>query len=123
MSQPRKKDLPPHLRDQDPRPVKLIPELCYMTGLTDRERASFKLMSDLGQYTRADPQKRTENLMQFARRIAQTQAAQQVLQKWGLKMDGQLVKVPGRIIKPEQIQWGHKQVSTYKLDNAQWPLR
>ena len=33
-------------------PIMLVPELCYMTGLSERQRSDFNLMKDLGEYTR-----------------------------------------------------------------------
>jgi aubergine len=32
--------------------VYLVPEFCFMTGLSDEQRANFTLMKDLGEITR-----------------------------------------------------------------------
>ena len=38
--------------------IKLVPELCFMTGLTDVMRADFRIMKELGNYTRLTPPQR-----------------------------------------------------------------
>ena len=50
-------------------PIYLVPELCNMTGLSDEQRANFKLMQDMGAFTRQDPVKRTQVLKKFAERL------------------------------------------------------
>ena len=49
-------------------PIYLVPELCFMTGLSEEQRANFQLMKALGDYTRQDPKRRTESLMKFSDR-------------------------------------------------------
>ena len=38
--------------------IKLIPETCIMTGLTDAMRADFKVMKEVGAFTRLNPAQR-----------------------------------------------------------------
>ena len=38
--------------------VKLVPELCFMTGMTDAMRADFKIMKEVGAFTRLSPAQR-----------------------------------------------------------------
>ena len=38
--------------------VKLVPELCFMTGMTDAMRADFKIMKEVGAFTRLTPPQR-----------------------------------------------------------------
>ena len=40
---------------QEDKLVALIPELCFITGLTDEQRANFAVMKDLGDHTRLSP--------------------------------------------------------------------
>ena len=51
-------------------PKMLIPELCFMTGLTDDQRNNFQLMKALGDITRPDPEKRVAALKGFSDRLA-----------------------------------------------------
>jgi len=49
--------------------IYLVPELCRMTGLTDRMRVNYPLMQDLAKYTRIVPSQRMERLQKFIRRL------------------------------------------------------
>lgn len=68
MSRPSRRDL----NRGDDQPVYLIPELSGMTGLSDDQRADFRLMKDVGDVTKLNPDRRVEALMKFRRRIAET---------------------------------------------------
>ena len=49
--------------------VMLVPELCYMTGLTDEMRSDFRIMKEVAQHTRIAPTVRQECLVKFVRNI------------------------------------------------------
>ncbi|KAF4530651.1 hypothetical protein B566_EDAN004890 [Ephemera danica] len=49
--------------------VYLVPELCRMTGLTDRMRENFQLMRALAEHTRVGPGIRMQKLMHFNNRL------------------------------------------------------
>ena len=44
--------------------IKLIPELCFMTGMTDAMRADFKIMKEVGAFTRLSPAQRQVSIFQ-----------------------------------------------------------
>lgn len=66
-------------------PVFLIPELVYMTGLSEEQRSNFQLMKNLGEYTRQDPKKRVAALKKFSERLNTTPEITQDMQGWDLK--------------------------------------
>jgi hypothetical protein len=49
--------------------VCLVPELCYLTGLTDNMRNDFHVMKDIAMYTRITPNQRQAALKKFIRNI------------------------------------------------------
>jgi hypothetical protein len=49
--------------------VCLVPELCYLTGLTDTMRNDFHVMKDIAMYTRITPNQRQAALKKFMRNI------------------------------------------------------
>lgn len=49
--------------------IYLVPELCRMTGLSERMRTNFPLMRDLAECTRLVPSQRMERLQHFNRRL------------------------------------------------------
>ena len=48
--------------DKDAEPIKitLVPELCFAVGLTDAQRADFRVMRDVADFTRLTPEKKLE---------------------------------------------------------------
>jgi aubergine-like protein len=73
VSRPRKKDeMAARRMGKDPAsigPVLLIPELCTRTGLSEEARSDFKIMKDVGTYTRQAPPQRIETLSTFIEKI------------------------------------------------------
>ena len=91
-----------------------------MTGLSDEQRANFKLMSDMGQFTRQDPVKRTGVLKKFAERLANTPEIMEEMTAWNLQLGKDLVELRSRILEPEKILGAGTASATYKVDNADW---
>ena len=54
---------------QEAKLVALVPELCYITGLTDEERNNFTVMKDMGEHTRLTPHQRKVSLESFINEI------------------------------------------------------
>ncbi|TNN69054.1 Piwi-like protein 1 [Liparis tanakae] len=48
-----------------PGPAMLIPELCFLTGLTDKMRADYVIMKDLNMHTKLEPNQREGRLNRF----------------------------------------------------------
>ena len=101
-------------------PVYLVPELCFMTGLSDEQRANFNLMKAMGDYTRQDPAKRTQTLMKFSNSIKNNPEIQEELKSWNLRFAEDLVKFRARILAPETILGAGTAKFSYQHDNADW---
>jgi len=56
-------------KDEVERMVCLVPELCYLTGLTDEMRSDFHVMKDISMYTRITPNQRQGAIKKFVRNI------------------------------------------------------
>ena len=50
---------------QEERVIALIPELCFVTGLTDEQRGNFNVMASLLKETRLEPAQRKRGLQRF----------------------------------------------------------
>lgn len=81
----------------------LIPELCRLTGLTDRMRENYRLMSAMAEHTRVNPDSRIDKLLAFNRRLHQQQSIRDEFQAWNMTLAKNLVEVPGRILPVETI--------------------
>ena len=89
--------------------IHLIPEVCWMTGITEDMRKNFNLMRSLGEYTRPVPSKRVEAYLKFNDSMCETAAAQR-LQPWGLTFAKELVKIDTpRLLSAETIEFGDNQ--------------
>ena len=86
----------PPLREQragNTGPLYLVPELCNMTGLSEEQRANFRLMTDLGRITRQGPDERAKSLNKFANRLNTNVGIKEELSSWNLAFSRELVQV------------------------------
>lgn len=88
------------------RMVCLVPELCYLTGLTDAMRNDFQVMKDISMYTRITPNQRQAAIKKFITNIQENERAQALLAGWGLTVDPSTVDLMARVLSPEAIMFG-----------------
>ncbi|KAK7934231.1 hypothetical protein WMY93_005127 [Mugilogobius chulae] len=102
-----------------PGPAMLVPELCYLTGLTDKMRSDFNIMKDLSVHTRLNPEAREARLNRFIMNIQKNDEAQSEMDKWGLSFEKHLVQLNGRVLPVERIFQGQR---SYEYDawQADW---
>ncbi|XP_061907071.1 piwi-like protein 1 [Entelurus aequoreus] len=100
-------------------PAMLIPEFCYLTGLTDKMRADYTIMKDLNSHTKLAPEQRSGRLLRFAETINKNAEAQEELEKWGLNFDKELLNLKGRVLPSERIIQGSKSYA-YNPRTAEW---
>ncbi|XP_076360662.1 piwi-like protein 1 [Tachypleus tridentatus] len=96
----------------------LVPELCYMTGLTDDMRSDFKVMKDIAVHTRVTPNQRQAALQQFINNINTNSEAKQMLADWGVSVESGIVAVGGRLLPSEKLLMKNK--SFYTNPEADW---
>jgi len=90
----------------DPEFLCLIPELCFMCGLTDEMRADFSVMKDLAVHTRVTPAQRQNAMRKFVNSVNNSPEACAELATWGLELDKSTVEIAGRRLAPEMIKMG-----------------
>nr|AUZ94235.1 piwi [Recilia dorsalis] len=84
----------------------LVPELCYLTGLTDEMRADFKVMKDVATFTRVNPNQRVMALQKFIDSIRTNPKCVAMLEEWGLRVPENPIKLKARLLTPEAITFG-----------------
>ena len=94
--------------------------LCNMTGLSDEQRADFKLMKAVGAVTLAAPPKRIQGLNAFSARLQSVPQIVEDFRSWDLKFQPTLQSFQGRTLLPETIIAGNQQTDSYKMENADW---
>ena len=77
--------------------ILLVPQLCYLTGLTDKMRDDFHVMKEVGNYTRVTPAQRQLALKKFIDSVAFNQETTGILQSWGLSLAKETVKMKGAV--------------------------
>ena len=90
-----------------------------MTGLSDEQRADYKLMAAVGKTTIQDPPTRIQNLNRFSARLQGIEAIRNELRTWDLRLTHTPETMKGRTFPPETILHGTGTAS-YKEDNADW---
>lgn len=99
--------------------VNLIPEVCYLTGLTDNMRSNFQLMKALGEHTKVGPDNRIAKLLKFNERLHGSPQAMSQLERFGMGLEKNLVKIPGRTLEKEIINFGNGQTVSAG-DKVEW---
>ncbi|XP_068099765.1 piwi-like protein 1 [Hyperolius riggenbachi] len=102
-----------------PTAVVLIPEFCFLTGLTDRMRSDFSVMKDLAVHTRLAPDQRERQVGKFLEYIHKDDSVQKELRDWGLNFDTKLLSFVGRVAPPEKILQATRAVD-YNPQFADW---
>ncbi|XP_020631825.1 piwi-like protein 1 isoform X2 [Orbicella faveolata] len=97
----------------------LVPELCFLTGLTDEMRNDFMLMKDLAVHTRVDPKARNQSLMRFMGSIQSNEESAAELSGWNLEFEKTTLNLPGRVLPAEKIYQKNKSYS-YDPKSADW---
>lgn len=99
--------------------INLIPEVCYLTGITDSMREDFRLMAALAVHTRVDPPRRIAKLMQFNQRLLSNEQTVAKLRDFDMTLERNLVQMPGRVEAVEKITFGNN-VTLSAGDRADW---
>lgn len=109
----------PRKGETETRNISLIPEFCFMTGLTDDIRSDYRAMKDIAAHTRIRPEVRHAKLMQYLQGIAKNPSALKVFQDWNIKLDNEPYVAPARTFPNEVIRFGKNRVATVK-DDVSW---
>lgn len=84
----------------------LIPEICYLTGITDEMRADQRAMRDIATITRVTPEQRMHAYRKFCDNINNSPEATEILQNWGLSLEDGPHVVEARQLDNEKVIFG-----------------
>lgn len=73
----------------------------------------------MGEYTRLFPDRRIERLKTFNSRLHSSKTSMEVFSLWNMKLDKNLVEVPGRKLSKQKIVFGNQKSYTCDV-NADW---
>lgn len=109
------------IRGGAPPEVKLIPELCRLTGITDNMRGNFHLMRAMSNHTRIDPRNRQIKLREFNQRLRNSEQSMKALNDFGLGLNQNLVQVPARVLPNDSVLFANN-AAVKADDNADWTV-
>lgn len=75
-------------------------------------------MKDLDAITKVTPNGRRDTIKQFIQEIQKNEVTRNILSAWGLKFDNELTQIKARVLPPEKIMFGNRQIET--RSNADW---
>jgi len=75
--------------------IHLIPELCYLTGLTDEMRANFNLMKEMANITKGSAAEKMEESRQLINQFLQNKDCLEEMKKWGLTITNSPLNLTG----------------------------
>ncbi|CAN8205906.1 unnamed protein product [Coccothraustes coccothraustes] len=87
--------------------VLLVPELTFLTGLSDLRKNSRMLKEVMWEMIQ-NPQQHYQRLTSLLRRIRDTPDASRELQRWGLVLDTDIYRTQGHILPVERINLRHR---------------
>lgn len=85
----------------------LIPEFCYMTGLSEENRKDHTKMKVLSQYIHPTPGQRSLAIQKFLSRVKNSPECTELLDSWGLELADASVSIQGRKIDPVKLLFGN----------------
>lgn len=97
----------------------LVPELCFMTGLTDDIRSDFRAMRDIAQHTRIPPQARVNAMKTFLENVSNNEDAKKVFLDWNMRIDVNPLTTMARKIANEIMLFGDGKEAKAN-DKADW---
>ncbi|KAH3757377.1 piwi A [Pelomyxa schiedti] len=99
--------------------IYLMPELCFMTGLSESMRKNFSVMKSLADYTRINSATRASEIMQIVGNQLNSPAGKAQMAEFSAALSPNFMTVNARRIAPENIIFGRNQINR-GVDNASW---
>eukprot|EP00095_Tigriopus_kingsejongensis_P008061 maker-scaffold1289_size50518-snap-gene-0.8 protein:Tk08061 transcript:maker-scaffold1289_size50518-snap-gene-0.8-mRNA-1 annotation:"argonaute 3 protein" len=118
VSRPKKRDA-----EQPGQLIMLVPELCYMTGISDSIRKNFHMMKAITNAMNSTPASRHMALQKFVSSIRQSEEASQILADWGLAMSSAALCVNGRQIRSVKLLFGNRGEAADVVDDFDHQLK
>jgi aubergine-like protein len=98
--------------------VFLIPELCYITGITDDLRANFTVMKDMANATKKEPRERLAECGKLLEAVMTNPKSIQEINDWRVSLSSQPAMLEGRIFDAGSIAMGNTQSFEINTDSG-----
>ncbi|KAF0987090.1 hypothetical protein HZS_3491 [Henneguya salminicola] len=98
----------------------LIPEFCFLTGITDDMRSNFNLMKSLSTHIHCPASQRLKTIHSLVDLVHKNKKAQMELSFWGLTLSTSMHKVEGNLLNSEPIYAGNSEQPLATNTNGVW---
>lgn len=109
------------LKEESPL-ICLVPELSYLTGLTDDIRSDHRVMKDLATHTKISPEAKYKRLVDFIQHANSCEASRKILTDWGMEIDARPFETYARKFGYEKLTFGNG-VEHSAGDKAEWGMK
>ena len=75
--------------------IYLVPELCFMTGLTDEMRSNFNIMKKLAEISSGNPEGKLNDCKGLIRQFAINEKCKKDCENWGIGLSEEPIKING----------------------------
>lgn len=96
--------------DANDKTICLVPELCYLTGISDKIKNDYKAMKEIRDVSSLSPYVRNNGIEAFIRKINSTPAAKNELMGWGLELQETTCRIDGHVLQKEKLSFGRNRV-------------
>lgn len=97
--------------------IKLVPELCVLTGISEEMRRDFRAMNDIAAFTRLEPARRLEVSTGLANRLANDKKCKEICEEYNMQIDPQAITVEGTKFQLDNVKVGPKASDLVQIDN------
>lgn len=96
--------------------IKLIPELCVLTGISEEIRRDYRAMNDIAAFTRLEPTRRLEVSTYLANRLANDPRCRGVSEEYNMQIEQNSIVVDGYRFDPEVMKVGERESDFIEID-------
>jgi aubergine len=96
--------------------IKLIPELCVLTGISEEIKRDYRAMNDIANFTRLEPGKRLEVSTVLSHRLANDRNCKVIGGEYNIQLDPKPIIVDGLRFDPEVIKVGERDSDFVPVD-------
>ncbi|XP_076107273.1 piwi-like protein 1 [Mytilus galloprovincialis] len=82
----------------------LLPQLCYVTGMTNEIQNDRSAKTSIQTLTRVAPQQRVVSLTEFVQQIQTNKDVQKMMNDWHLRIPTQALEIQAKLLDPEIIK-------------------
>jgi len=75
--------------------IYLVPELCFLTGLTENMRSNFNTMKDMNAKTKGNPGEKLKETQDLIQRILSTPGGKKAIEDWEITLEPDVMRLKG----------------------------